>query len=251
MVSELGSGNPFGETPFRVSVGEAAPRIAFERLGWQLAEKPPVSRGKLPAVPEAPALGDLMHGRSVLGGLQLLTDCIEPNRPEIGHWAQAPDQLKRIVQRPLVYLQFTTQIEYGHRLSQLGVHVIFGTANQSRPVGRRAGGPVVVRLSEQREKTSQALLLDQPLRLGDEFESGLGQVEQTYQVSPQGAATGRAYSDRLPASQALLQVAPAKHGAPLSKEITLHRQGNQLIVVGGRQMICVLVWYGDPDLARF
>src|SRR5262249_26196758 len=75
-----------------------AHRLPVERLGGHLAEQPPVSRGELPGVAEAPALGDLMHGRRVRGGSQLLTDRIEPNRLEIGHRAQATDLLERIVQ---------------------------------------------------------------------------------------------------------------------------------------------------------
>jgi hypothetical protein len=75
----------------------SAHRLPVERLRGQLAELPPVIRGELPAVPEAPTLGDLPHGRRARGGLQLLTDCIEPTRLEIGHRTQATDLLERIV----------------------------------------------------------------------------------------------------------------------------------------------------------
>src|SRR6266540_2818115 len=129
-----------------------------ECLRGQLTEQPPVSRRELPGVPEAPALGDLVDGRRVRGGLQLLTDCIEPNRLEIGHRAQAADLLERMVQRPLAYGQFPTKVEHGHRLPPVRPQVIFGAANQPRPVGGLAGGPVVVRSSKQPDKTSEALL---------------------------------------------------------------------------------------------
>src|SRR5262249_8776561 len=105
---------------------EAAPRLRVERLGGQLAKQPPVSRGELAGVAEAPALGDLRHGHRVRGRPQLLTDPIEPNRLEIGHRAQATDLLERIVQRPLAHGEFPTKVEHGRGASQVGPHVIFG-----------------------------------------------------------------------------------------------------------------------------
>src|SRR5262245_49670262 len=39
--------------------------LAVERLRGQLTEQPPVSRGEVPGVAEAPALGDFVHGRHV------------------------------------------------------------------------------------------------------------------------------------------------------------------------------------------
>jgi hypothetical protein len=119
----------------------------------------------------------------------------------------------------------------------VGPQVIFGAANHPRPVGGLARRPVVVRSSQQPGKMSQALLLDQSPGLGEEIGSGLGQVEQTNQVRPQGAAVRRACGDHLLAEQALLQVKPAKHGHLLSNEISVHHQGHQLIVVGRRHMI--------------
>jgi hypothetical protein len=82
------------------------PLLVFE---GGLAEQPPVIRGELPGVEEAPTLGNFMHGRCVRGGgLQLLTDGIEPIRLEIGHRTQATDLLERIVQRPLTDGEFPT-----------------------------------------------------------------------------------------------------------------------------------------------
>src|SRR5262249_58228939 len=87
----------------------AAQRLPVECLRRQLAEQPLIRRGELPGVPEAPALSDLPHGRRVRGGgLQLLTDRIEPTRLEIGHRAQAADLLERVVQRPLAYGHVST-----------------------------------------------------------------------------------------------------------------------------------------------
>src|SRR5262249_6219722 len=86
----------------RRSFRTSAESNSAERLRTQLAEQPTVIRGELPGVPEAPTLGDLLHGRRARGGgLQLLTDRIEPTRLEIGHRTQAADLLERIVQRPL------------------------------------------------------------------------------------------------------------------------------------------------------
>src|SRR6266851_9966887 len=87
---------------------DAARRLPAERLGGQLTEQPPIIRGELSGMAEAPALGDLIHGRfafsrPVRSSLQLLTDLIEPNHFEIGHRAQSPDLLERIVQRPLAH----------------------------------------------------------------------------------------------------------------------------------------------------
>jgi hypothetical protein len=134
--------------------------VVFQRLGGQLPEEQPVSRCELPGMPESPAPGDLIHGRCVRGDLQLLTDAIKPNRPEIGHWTHTPDLLEGMVQRPLAYSQFLTKVEHRNGLSQFVMHVIFGAANQAGSVGRLASGTVVVRSSEQRQKSPEALLLE-------------------------------------------------------------------------------------------
>jgi hypothetical protein len=132
----------------------------------------------------------------------------------------------------------------------VGPQVIFGAANHPRPVGGPARGPADVRLGQQPGQTSEALLLDQQPGPGEGVGSGLGQVEQTDQVRPQGAAAGRACGDHLLAGQALLRVKPAKHRHPLSNEAPVHYQGHQLIAVGRRHMVRLLARVEHPDLAR-
>jgi hypothetical protein len=135
-------------------------------------------------------------------------------------------------------------------IPQVGPHGLFGAANYPRPVGGLARGPVVGRLSQQSGKTSEVLLLDPSPEPGREIGSGLGQVEQTNQVRPQGAAPGRACGDHLLADQALVRIKPAKHRQLLSKEVPVHHQAHQLIVVGRRHMIRFLARVEHSDLAR-
>jgi hypothetical protein len=92
-------------------------------------------------------------------------------------------------------------------------------------------------------------LLDQSPGVGQDIWLRLGQVEQTNQVRAQGAAVGRVRGDYLLADPALVLVKPAEYRHCLSKEITVHREGHQLIAIGRCYMIHFLAGIEYPDLA--